>query len=396
MANTIITTPQLMAEVIRKLDKKASIFPLANRAYEGELRRMWQIITVQEYPSFEMELWTTLWEDITSSDWAIADHNLTIDQSAKKNLKIKDIELIRSNLSLENGLAARIAQSIRVVNDQFTAVTAVKWVNDTNKIKDLAPWTLVKTDVVDEVNAIAQKLEEANVDVDAWNVYLFINPAVRALINNSDLNIWFDKWLNARLKGFAWMLAWMNVISTNNLPYKQKITLDGLPTDADTITINWVVFTFQTAWSAAAAWDISIWADAAATQANLIAAVNWTWTPSATTYIDVSAADRQLLRQAYVNLWAFTSDIWAFTAWRYIVISESADNLALWTASRVMFAMETNAVNVPFQMIGMKTTDWEKSFSKNLLWENAWGWAVLWSNDKRIATYDITNWTTVA
>jgi hypothetical protein len=34
MANTIITTPQLMAEVIRKLDKKASIFPLANRAFE--------------------------------------------------------------------------------------------------------------------------------------------------------------------------------------------------------------------------------------------------------------------------------------------------------------------------------------------------------------------------
>jgi hypothetical protein len=38
-----------------------------------------------------------------------------------------------------------------------------------------------------------------------------------------------------------------------------------------------------------------------------------------------------------------------------------------------MFAMETNAVNVPFQMIGMKVTDAEKGFYKNLLWENAWG-----------------------
>lgn len=396
MANTIITTPQLMAEVIRKLDKKASIFPLANRAFEWELKRMWQIITVQEYPSFEMSLWVTLWDDITAEDWAITSHNLTIDQSANKNLKVKDIELIRSNLALENGLAARIAQSIRVVNDQFTATTAVTWVNATNKLKEWAPATLTKTDIVDEINSISQKLEEANVDVDAWNVYLFINPAVRALINNSDLNIGFDKWLQARIKGFAWMLSWMNVISTNNLPFKQKITLDGLPADWETYVVNWVTFTFQTAWTAAAAWDISIWATAAATQDNLIAAINGTWTPSATTYIEVSAANRQLLRQAYVNLSAFTSDIGYFTAWRYIAITWTVTNLTMWTASRVMFAMETNAVNVPFQMIGMKVTDAEKGFYKNLLWENAWGWAVLWSNDKRIATYEMTNWVAVA
>jgi hypothetical protein len=47
-------------------------------------------------------------------------------------------------------------------------------------------------------------------------------------------------------------------------------------------------------------------------------------------------------------------------------------------------------------MIGMKVTDAEKGFYKNLLWENAWGWAVLWSNDKRIATYEMTNWVAVA
>jgi len=396
MANTIITKDMLMKEVIRKLDKKAVIYPLANRAFEWELRRQWQTVTVQEYPSFDMDLWVTLWDDITAEDWTITDHDLTIDQSANKNLKVKEIELIRSNLSLENGLASRVAEAIRRMYDQFTAVTAVTWVNAANKLKENAPATLVKTDVIDEINSIAQKLEEANVDIDAWNVFLFINPAVKALINNSDLVSGFDKWLALRMKWYAWSIAWMHTVSTNNLPFKQSITLDWLPTDADTITIAWVVFTFQTAWSAAAAWDISIWADAAATQANLIAAVNWTWTPSATTYIEVSAADRLTLKWAYVNLAAFSSDVWSLTAWKYIVVSESADNLALWTAWRVMFAMESNAVNVPAQMTWMKITEATQWFYSNLLFEHAFWWAVLWSNDLRVATYEITNWTTVS
>jgi len=397
MANTIITKDMLMKEVIRKLDKKASIYPLANRAYEGELKRQWQTVTVQEYPSFDMDLGVTLWDDITAEDWTITDHDLTIDQSANKNLKVKDIELIRSNLSLETGLAARVAEAIRRMYDQFTATTAVVWVNAANKLKEFAPWTLAKWDVIDEINSIAQKLEEANVDIDAWNVFLFINPAVKALINNSDLVSGFDKWLALRMKGYAWDIAWMHTVSTNNLPYKQSITIDWLPTDWDTLTIHWVVFTFQTAGTAAAAWDISIWADAAATQTNTINAINLTWTASATTYIAVSAADQLLLKWAYVNLSAFNaSDVGWITAGKYIVVSESADNLALWTAWRVIFAMESNAVNVPAQMTWMKITEATQGFYSNLLFEHAFWGAVLWSNDLRVATYEITNWTTVA
>lgn len=399
MANSFPLKDFLTKEVIRKLDKTTSIFRNANRAFEWQLKKQWQTIFVSEYQSFDMDRGITLWEDIPATDWSIDEHSLTIDQTANKNLKVKDIELVRSNLSLDNWLASRIAEAIWRMKDQYTAVTAVTWVADSNKLKEYAPETLTKVNVIDEIAVIAQTLEQNNVDLDAWNTTLYINPEVKRLIWTSNLVTWFDKWLKMRIKGFAWELHSFNVVSTNNLPFKQSLTLSWQPIANDTLwitvtDIKWVTttitFTFKA--SAAAAWDVTIWWDKATTQQNLINAIKWIWT----WFVDVSEVNRKHLLNANVALSAFNgSDVAWVTAWRYIVLAEWTTNLTLWTPSRIMFAMQTNSVNVPFQFIDMKTTGAEKWFYSSLLWEEAWGWAVLWSNALRIATYEMTNWLTV-
>ena len=65
------------------------------------------------------------------------------------------------------------------------------------------------------------------------------------------------------------------------------------PTADDTVTLNWVTFTFKAV--PASAGEVDIGANAAGSVDNLVLAINGTGTPSATTYIDVSAENREKL-----------------------------------------------------------------------------------------------------
>jgi hypothetical protein len=56
MSNTIILADLLMKEVVRNLDKSASIFPIANQAFTGDLRQQGNTVVVQTLPSFDMDL----------------------------------------------------------------------------------------------------------------------------------------------------------------------------------------------------------------------------------------------------------------------------------------------------------------------------------------------------
>jgi hypothetical protein len=51
-----------------------------------------------------MDLGQTSGEVITAEDWAITSENLVINEVFNKNLKIKDIEAIQSNLELRSQL----------------------------------------------------------------------------------------------------------------------------------------------------------------------------------------------------------------------------------------------------------------------------------------------------
>lgn len=387
--NTIVLKDLLAKELIRKLDKKASIFPIANRAFEWTIKWTWtDTVSVQELPSFDMDLWVTLWDDVTAEDWAVTSYNLVIDQAANKLLKVKDIEEVRTNFNANWWLADRLAEAVRRMYDQFTAVQ-VRNADASVKIQDWTPQLLDKDSVIWAINEMAQKLEEQNVEVSGWNVKLYINPAVKNLINNSNLVTWFDKWYDSKLKWTVWMIAWFDAIMTSNLPFKQKVTFTWTTTADDFITINWVTFTFVA--SPSAAWDVDIAWTAAGTLANLVAAVNW-WAWEWTAYKEITSADRKIISSVFVNAWTD----WAITAWKYIEIAKSSTHITLVDASRIMFAAEVNAINVAAQMTWFKITEAEKGFYSNVLTEHAFWWALLGSNTKRVATYDIKNWVSVA
>lgn len=135
--------------------------------------------------------------------------------------------------------------------------------------------------------------------------------------------------------GFAGSVNGFQVYESNNLPSSVALTVDTQPTAGDTLTVLDVTFTFTAAASASAAGEIALGANLAATQANIIAAINGTGTPGASTYIDVSADDRSALVNSRVAISAFSSDIATVTA------NDKIDGQETFTAGTNVFGTET-------------------------------------------------------
>lgn len=397
MSNVIITVALLQKEVIKNLDKKSKIFQIANQNYTGELKQQWDTVTVENLPSFNMDLGQTSGNAIVAEDWALTSENLTVDQVFTKNLKIKDLEAIQSNLELRSQLGWRLAESIARTYDQYIAKKAQENVYSWNQITLATPATETTATILTTLDNMAQLLEEQNIEVSWGWVSVFINPAIKALISSSDLYKSFDAWLPSRLNWLVWQYWWMNIIMTNNLPYRLKYTLPTIPTATDsfTLTIKWtaVVWTYVASWAATAAWDISIWANVAAAQANTVLAITWTATWTAATYIDVVAAKRKLMRNAQMAISAFAANIAYISSAYYFWITEAITpaDWVFWTPARTIFACDANSINFVKQMDWYKITDWVDWFYSNILVENAFWSKVFSTNTRRIVTKDITN-----
>ncbi len=91
-------------------------------------------------------------------------------------------------------------------------------------------------------------------------------------------------------------VASAEVYVSENLTGEAVLGLATAPTEGDTVVINGVTFTFRAAPSVAGDVDI---ASADVSRANLALAINGTGTPGATTYIELSAANRRLMSRTY-------------------------------------------------------------------------------------------------
>ena len=86
------------------------------------------------------------------------------------------------------------------------------------------------------------------------------------------------------------------LVLSNNLPYSATWTPADNPSADATVSVNGVVFTFKA--TPAAAGEVDIGSDTATSIDNLVLAINGTGTPSASTYIELSAENRQLLEES--------------------------------------------------------------------------------------------------
>lgn len=96
--------------------------------------------------------------------------------------------------------------------------------------------------------------------------------------------------------GNAGMYAGFNLFVSNALGWSARLELPTIPTAGDTLVINGVTLTAAADNSATNAGDYSIEAAVDDAAANIVLLINGTGTPGSDEYIDVSAANRLLLK----------------------------------------------------------------------------------------------------
>jgi hypothetical protein len=173
---------------------------------------------------------------------------------------------------------------------------------------------------------------------------------------------------------YKWNFLWIEAYMSQNVPHSVSLWMATNPTANDTVVINWVTFTFKAVPSVA--WEVDIAWTAAWTVANLVAAINWTWTPSATTYIELDAADRIALKNKRVVATDDTTAIWLISAWR-MVLSETlnADWDVFWTQTKTCFIGQYWCVDLVLQ----KDVSSELVRDPYKLWHNMYTWALYWT-----------------
>ena len=107
-------------------------------------------------------------------------------------------------------------------------------------------------------------------------------------------NTIFGDGVNTR--GVVTNLFGWDILYSNNLPFYATLALATIPTAGDTVTIAGVTFTAAANGAATNAGDFSIGGQASDAITYLAAAINGSGTAAATTYIDLSAENRFLLR----------------------------------------------------------------------------------------------------
>jgi hypothetical protein len=402
MANTIIKENLLQRELIRQLDKNRVISAWANRKYQKQLTQQGDTVTVQEFPRLRGQRGGTAGAEITEQDWAINSHQLTVNQVLQDNRPIKDIEKVQSNIDLHGQVAGQFSYAISQSHENHIALKAVLGASSANEVNAGTPTTVTAGNSYGIVESLRVKL--ANQDVYD-SCALFVNPQTSSYIRQSGI---FDGYVMGLMERRKGMIPTMNglqgelsgfaIYETNNLPFRQSLTLDTVPTADDTLTVTLydietetstdIVFKFVA--SPTDPGDIDIKGSAALQQAAVIAAITG-GAGAGTDYIEVSAANRKLLTEYEVSLGTFASDVGLFTANRQITLSETftaATNI-FGDAGLVLFAVDKEAINFVDQMTKLKTTDAENGFFSRVLYESVYQAEVLGRNSRRIATLDV-------
>lgn len=184
-------------------------------------------------------------------------------------------------------------------------------------------------------------------------LYGIVDPERRALLSQVFVGNGFDEADVSLRNGFVGSAAGFEIYVSNNLPVSQTLSMATNPTNADTITVAGVTFTFVTNGTAANAGEISIAGSVGATQPIVVNAINGTGTPGASTYIEVSTENRRKLQNAQISAATFAANASVVTGFGKIGGAETfTDPTDAWgTETGTMLFGRKGATSLGMQMM---------------------------------------------
>lgn len=217
MANTIVIKDLLMKETIKLLDKELIQVQFCNRAYEGELKKQGDTVSVQTFPRLTITTGATAGADITSQNFVITAEDLKVDQVASANVEIREIDELQTNLNLRAEVARELAYKLAYAYEQFVMYKAL---DTTNVVTSVA---LSKSNVFAKIEEIAVKLDENDVPSDQR--VLFVTPADASLIRQAPEWDGFREGADARIKGYVGQWSNFKIYTINTLPPKHMYAM---------------------------------------------------------------------------------------------------------------------------------------------------------------------------
>ena len=202
-----------------------------------------------------------------------------------------------------------------------------------------------------------------------------------------------DTTLEHNFKGMA---SEFNVYSSNNLPSTVTMTVAVQPTAGDTFTLYGTQFIFRATGTAALPGEISLGANVAATQANILLAINGTGTPGASTYIDFTTAatvdSRAILSNNVAAASAFATNVTTITGFGKIGLTgtwSSGSNLFGTETTKILFG-RMGAISLGMQMMpSLYIREEPRQLVKNYITHTLYGTKTFSRDAKRLVAVTI-------
>lgn len=380
MANTVINPvfyakktqmflrSSLVADAIASAQFKADLFPGKQIVFPYA-----STARVQSY---------TYSTDATIDATTLTTNGYSVDQVKIATLNYDPLQNLQSaDMNWENMLADEAAYQLSRNIDQYVLNTGIG-----GALNTVAGGTLSSSNMFETLTSVGATLGRAR--AGAGVKFGVIDYDRAAVLANTDKANGFNMADAALRNGYVGdTAAGFKIFVSNDLPYAVTLTVDTQPTAAETFTVAGKTFTFRASGTAAVAGEISLGANVAATQANIILAINGTGTAGASTYIDLGADDRRELQNAQVSAASFSSNASAITAYGKIAGSETmsvaTNTFGTETCSHLFGIMGAIDMSVQAEP-EVDIRDEPKNKSKNILCTTQYGAGVYYRHKARL------------
>jgi len=324
----ILTKNQLVAKEICSFEEQAGLSygDTVHRPYANDL-------SVNDYVKYT---------DTTAQDLVGTDETLVINKSKEISFSIDEIDDIQSKYDLEDNYVSRAAY--RLANDMDR--TVLNEVSNAVITHDNSgsPISMTVSNCLATVMDAGAALATNGCEMDkTWA--LVVSPKAASIIAQTVADKWFNLADLTLRNGYAGTFAGYKVYVSNNVRVSNTATLNTVVA-TDALTIAWVTFTYVASLSTTA-WTVLKWANDTAAAANLVAAINgaaWAWT----TYVDISAADRAKLKNAWVVASA-SGAVVTIVSWGKVAISTDDSTITVWTAVEEAMLCRPGAIDMVMQ-----------------------------------------------
>lgn len=237
---------------------------------------------------------------VTIRDLTDTDESLTVSTSMVVPFYVDDLDALQHNYKVLNEYADDAAT---VLKNWIDGDVLGEYANATSKVDDveinggtaLNGFTLTTANVLSVFTQAKKKLQKQNLPGGLTNLFAVISPEFESVLLNFFANRETPLGDSTGTNGNIGQYMGFDLYVSNGLSFSASLVTSTIPVAADTITINGVVLTAAANGAATNAGDFSISTTAALATANIVAAINGSGTPGASTYIEFSAANRDLL-----------------------------------------------------------------------------------------------------